>query len=76
MVTNLVKKQGADINFRMVTQCENKIEGTSLLLAMRKGDWKLVQLLCKELGADVNAGATLEGRPTTLLHFATLEMIE
>ena len=76
MVSFLVTKLGADVNLRMETHFENQLKGTALILAVRNEDVQMAWLLCKELGMDVNATIILDGRTTTLLHYATWSMIE
>ena len=76
MVRFLVTKLRADVNMRMETQFENQLKGIALILAVRNGDFQMAWLLSKELGLNVNATITLDGRPTTLLHYATWSMIE
>lgn len=76
MVHFLVTKLRADLNLRLETHFENKLEGTSLILAVRNGDFAMTRFLCKELGMNVNATMTMDDRQTTLIHFAIWEMIK
>jgi hypothetical protein len=70
LVHYLVCDMGANVDHQLKNLVGTKVEGSVLALAMEDPDLDLVELLCKELGANVNEPVTLAGKPTTIVHLA------
>jgi hypothetical protein len=72
----LIRDMGANVNHQLKNLPGTAVEGSVLALAMEDPDLDLAELLCKELGANVNELVTLAGKPTTIVHLALQKLKE
>ena len=65
---------GANVNHQLKNVSGTEVEGSVLALALADPDQKMVELLCKELGANVNEPVTWSGKQTTIIHLALWDL--